>query len=216
MSELRTEISIINEIYEQNPNLIIFDVGAHNFFDSVNFKQIFPTSQVFSFEADLENIKLYSNNAKYAGIYVIPMAVTDEDGETTFYPSLTYGDNTHTASGSTLKPKLIPNTNKYISHPTLTADINGYKVQTIRLDTFCNLNDIQNIDYLHVDVQGGEFKVINGLGDIRPTFIFAEVCEFDTYETGITAQDFFKLMEEKGYEEFQKFEGDILYKLKNK
>lgn len=41
----------------------------------------------------------------------------------------------------------------------------SYNVMTIRLDTFCELYSIDEIDYLWIDAQGHDFKVIKSLGD---------------------------------------------------
>ena len=39
------------------------------------------------------------------------------------------------------------------------------EVETIRLDTFINQNKIQRIDYLWIDAQGNDFRVLKSLGD---------------------------------------------------
>jgi hypothetical protein len=85
----------------------------------------------------------------------------------------------------------------------------------VRLDTFCELNNIDRIDYLHIDVQGGEHHVIKGLGKYRPYFIFAETCEFGTYESGTSLEEFEDELAMMGYEIFAKFRDDTMYKLKN-
>ena len=90
----------------------------------------------------------------------------------------------------------------------------GYEVQIVRLDTFCELNNIDHIDYLHIDVQGAEKFVIEGLGILKPYFIFAETCEFATYESGITTEEFDSYMNNLGYEIVKRFRDDTLYKLK--
>ncbi len=102
-----------------------------------------------------------------------------------------------------------------INHDGLLYNMEGYEVQVVRLDTFCELNKINNIDYLHMDVQGGEHNVIKGLGNYRPYFIFAETCEFGTYETGTTLESFESDLFSMGYEVVNRFRDDTLYKLKN-
>jgi len=39
------------------------------------------------------------------------------------------------------------------------------EVQTVRLDTFVTVNSIEKIDYLWIDAQGNDFRVLKSLGD---------------------------------------------------
>ena len=62
-----------------------------------------------------------------------------------------------------------------------------------------------------MDVQGAETKVIKGMGTYRPKIIFAETCEFDTYETDTNLQQFDKLMISLNYEIAERLEYDTFY-----
>jgi FkbM family methyltransferase len=215
MSEIHNEINVIRQTLINKSNLIIFDVGGCDFNDACFFKNYFPNSQVFSFEPDEFNLKTYKSRADQNGVIVVPVALSDSNDEVDFYPSISYNGNTHKASGSTLKPNVKPGTSEGVNHDGLLYDLNGYKIQIVRLDTFCELNNINHVDYLHIDVQGAEKKVLNGIGNIRPSFIFAETCEFTTYDSGHSKEDFDKFMDELGYEIIHEFRDDTLYKHKN-
>ena len=215
MSEIHNEINIIRQTLANKPNLVIFDVGGCDFNDAVHFKSNFPHADVFSFEPDSFNLENHKPRADSYGILVVPVALSNENDETKFYPSISYMGNNHKASGSVLKPRVKPGTTEGIHHDGLLYDLEGHDVQIVRIDTFCELNNIKHIDYLHIDAQGAEFKVLSGLGDLRPSFIFAETVEFDTYESGITEPEFNKFMDSLGYELINKFRDDTLYKLKN-
>jgi hypothetical protein len=60
------------------------------------------------------------------------------------------------------------------------------EVQTIRLDTFILENGIEKIDYLWVDAQGNDFKVLKSLGD-KIDIVLKGKCEgaytVDLYKT---------------------------------
>jgi hypothetical protein len=137
------------------------------------------------------------------------VAVGDKNDVVTFYNS-----PTHNGSGSVLKPKTKKNTSEAINHDGLFFNMDGYDVQIVRLDTICELNNIDKIDYLHIDVQGNEHSVIKGLGKYRPYFIFAETCEFDTYDSKTSLKEFEEDLEKMGYEIMCRFRDDTLYKLK--
>jgi FkbM family methyltransferase len=209
MSEIHNEITVIQSTIGVKKDLVIFDVGACNFIDTMHLKRHFPHAKVYSFEPNVENIKLHSPLAESQGAIVVPVAVSDKNDLITFYNSVT-----HDGAGSTLKPIVKENTTEGIYHDGVFYDMYGYEVQCVRLDTFCELNEIDHIDYLHIDVQGAEHNVIRGLGKYRPYFIFAETCEFGTYESGTTLEEFEKDLHEMGYEVVNRFRDDTLYKLK--
>lgn len=210
MCEIHNEALVIqNTIAKQKSNFIIFDVGGCNFHDSLYLKNIFPSAQIYSFEASRENLQSYKEIAERAGILVVPVAISNKNDVTKFY------DSNNNGAGSLLKPLVKPGTNEGIYHNGVFWNMNGYEVQVVRIDTFCELNEIDHIDFLHVDVQGAEYLVIQGLGKLRPDFIFAETCEFGTYESGITLNDFDSYMNSLGYEIFNRFRDDTLYKLKD-
>jgi hypothetical protein len=53
-------LNYIQRIIGKTDGLIIFDIGAHNFHDSINIKSTFPNSEVYAFEPDILNIKKYA------------------------------------------------------------------------------------------------------------------------------------------------------------
>ena len=210
MSEIHNEAAVIRKTIGDRQNLVIFDIGGCNFHDSIHLKQNFPHAEIYSFEPNKENLAMYKYQAESFGIMVVPVAVGENNDVTTFYNSAT-----HNGSGSTLKPKVKEGTTEGINHEGLLYNMEGYDVQIVRLDTFCELNNIERIDYLHMDVQGGEHRVIKGLGKYRPYFIFAETCEFGTYESKTTIEEFEADLAELGYEVVNRFRDDTLYKLKD-
>ena len=210
MSEIHNEAMVIKNTISMKKDLVIFDIGGCNFHDSIYLKRNFPHAEIYSFEPSLENLNAYRNQAEANGILVVPVAVSNKNDVTTFYNS-----PTHNGSGSTLKPKVKKETSEGINHNGLLYNLEGYEVQIVRLDTFCELNNIKNIDYLHIDVQGAEQLVIDSLGKLRPYFIFAETCEFEVYESGITIKEFDFNMDNLGYEIVNRFRDDTLYKLKS-
>lgn len=192
-----------------NGKLTIFDIGAHNFSDSINFKQSFPKSTVYAFEADKINVDKYGKNATDFGVNVVNLALSDSDGEATFYNSETMNGSEWTCSGSLMKPVTKNGTNEG-THAGLLYNIEGYKVKTAKLETYCTENNL-NPNVLHIDVQGAEKYVMSAIGKFRPEIIFAETCEFDVYETNTSLQEFDALMNSLGYEIKQRLQYDTLY-----
>lgn len=134
-----------------------------------------------------------------------------------FYPSISSHAagvvKPHRDSGSICTPVVNEVGMGLNSHKNILFDVTGIEVLTIRIDTFCKANAITHIDYMHIDVQGAEDKVIKGLGDIRPSFIFAETNCFGNkvYQTTTTINDFDNLMTQIGYYILDRDHSDTLY-----
>lgn len=210
MSEIHNEAIVIQKTLSNKKNLIIFDIGGCNFYDSLYLKHHFPYAEIYSFEPNKDNLEIHRHQAEEKGIFVVPVAVSNINDTTVFYNSVS-----HDGAGSILKPIVKQGTTEGIHHDGVFYNMQGYEVQIVRLDTFCQLNNIDHIDYLHIDVQGAEKLVIEGLGIMRPYFIFAETCEFETYESVITTEKFDSYMDNLGYEIINRFRDDTLYKLKD-
>lgn len=201
----------INEIIGDKEKIIIFDVGAHNFSDSISFKTNFHNSEVHAFEAFNYNCNTYGNNAITKGIKVHNVAVSDKNEEIIFYNSTDLNGIEWTCSGSILKPSIKEGVE---IHSGLKYNKEGVKVMSIRLDDFCKLNNIDYVDVIHMDIQGAEYYGIKGLGDLRPKIIFCETCEFESYDGSLTLDDLDNLLFKMGYKIKERLTYDTLYVLK--
>jgi FkbM family methyltransferase len=164
----RLHHSIFNLDWIEDPE-IIFDVGAWDFGDSVRFKNRFPNAEVYSFELMQENYNRFSPLAESIGINTYNLGVSDNNEMSKFYKAAhSHGDN---AQSSLLEPSDLykERYGSIVSHQE-----SENLVQCTTLSSFCINNSISHIDVLHIDVEGAEGKVLRGLGDLRPTLIFAE------------------------------------------
>lgn len=154
------------KLFKKSDELILFDVGACEGEESIRYKKIFPESSVFLFEPLPSNQQLITENIekyKLENLTLIPVALSDEDGYTEFYTSSGQPDEIQTdldwdfgnKSSSLLAPQ-IENLPKWLVFKEIIH------VQTMTLDFFLNKNKILNVDFLHMDVQGAELKVLYG------------------------------------------------------
>jgi|688.fasta_scaffold563736_2 FkbM family methyltransferase len=214
-----TEIELISKLLPENKEtrLVFFDVGANSFSFGLYAKQIYPNATVYGFEADTAVFKSTARNRQINESYelhYLNKAVADVNGVAKFYPSLSYSGKEHRSSGSLCEPVIDSATNKMLrGYTSLEFDPEGYEVPTVRLDTFCSDKKINQIDYLHIDVQGAEDKVIRGLGKLRPTYIYAETNLFGEalYKTTTTLSKFDELLEDYGYQIFDRTHSDTMY-----
>jgi FkbM family methyltransferase len=171
--------------------LTIFDIGGNEGEITERYSQMFPTAKIYSFEpvpdvfTTLER-KFHENPQ----IIVNQLAVSDAVGTTDIY---LHG---YEASGwNSMLPKL--------SGSIVPEDVSAVKVPTITIDVFCDRHNINTIDLLKLDIQGGELLALKGAlnmlqkGVIK--LIYSEVLFCDLYEGQAMFQDIAAYLHDFGY-----------------
>ena len=137
---------------------IMFDIGAHEGQSSIFKAEENENLHVYAFEPIpklADGIKSKINNLK--NYTLITKAVSDYNGEA-FFNVRGEGDwgqgslSDFTGAVDTVWPGF---------NLRFTDKI---KVEVIRLDNFIEQHNIKKINYLHVDAQGGDLRVLKGLG----------------------------------------------------
>jgi FkbM family methyltransferase len=141
---------------------IIIEIGANDGNDTLKYlshEDVF----VYTFEpvpimADALISKL--NDAEYKNYKLLRYAVSDTEGLQQFNlsdPGGNYACSSLNEFSDNIQQKW-PGRADFIK--TATID-----VQTIRLDTFIEKENISEIEFLHIDAQGSDLKVLQSLGD---------------------------------------------------
>lgn len=169
-----TTLKLVKLIRRISRNLAftIFEVGALPSDQPEPFHQIldfFPNSKIFAFEiSEVLCNKLNRNTTKNVTFYPAALGLTQE--KRTFY------ETNHPACGSLYKPneELISQYNcmevAYLK--------SSCSIETVSLDFFCDKNDIQDIDFIKIDIQGAELEVFKG-GIRSLANVFAIVSEVE-------------------------------------
>jgi len=152
------------DFFDEEQLLTIFDVGTYDGKDSLEFKKLFSKSIIYSFEADKRSVDVFNKVVTDTeDINLIETALSDVDGQIDWYASDSETrrhyefEDGWSASSSIKKPDNHLNIFKDISFNS------DSKVNSKRLDTWMSENkDIDNIDIMWVDVNGGENEFING------------------------------------------------------
>ena len=199
----------ISYILNYEPN-VIFEFGSFNGGDALKYKLGFPKSEVYTFEASPTLFKSASRTKKY-GVKCFNYAISNYDGNTSFYKSLNLTTDEEVGGGSLLK------VTDEIKRNTSTG-IFSEKPDTIKcitISTFCKQHNITNIDFMHIDVEGVSKEVIEGFGTIRPKLIFVELIltEF-SHIGGSKSKEVEEMLFNMGYEFLATNGNDNLYKLK--
>lgn len=131
------------------PGDVVFDVGASRGFWSLIALQIEPSIHLHSFEPLPVIFETLKSNIRLPS-KVYQLALSDRIGTGSFYAL--DGEESE-GSGLFFRPYLR----------------GKYRVIQIDLDTIdhiCEVNSISKIDYLKIDTEGGELKVLQGARDL--------------------------------------------------
>lgn len=145
---------------------IIFDVGAYDFGDSIRLKERFPSAEVYTFELDEDNYAKFAPYAQSCGIHTYHIAISNASGEVPYFKSKHH-------QGVNAQSTLLRPTQQYKDNYGYVQHSEGHTVESITLTEFCEHNSIQHIDLCHIDVEGAEAQVLEGL-NICPSLIFLE------------------------------------------
>lgn len=88
-----------------------------------------------------------------------------------------------------------------------------FKVPTLTIDGFCKENSVEYINYLKIDVEGAEFDVIKGAGEMLSNHRigFVEFEYGETYlDSNIKLNEIYSYLEDKGYNIFRAKENSFI------
>ncbi|TRX04539.1 FkbM family methyltransferase [Flavobacterium gawalongense] len=193
------------KLFKKNDKLTILDIGGCEGEESIRYSRIFPFSSIYIFEPVPENQKLVNENIikyKAKNIELIPLAVSDEDGFSEFYISSGHPEN-HPKNldwdfGNKSSSLLFPESSNNPNWLNFNEKIN---VQTTTLDNFFINYKIDQIDFVHMDVQGAELKVLIGANDhIRHIkAIWLEVANVELYKSQPLTRNIENFMNSNGF-----------------
>lgn len=192
------------KLFKKNDKIIILDIGGCEGEESIRYSRIFPLSSIYIFEPLPENQKLVAENVikyKTENIELIPMAVSDKEGVSQFYVSSGHPENLSkdldwdfgNKSSSLLSPEINPH--KWLNYNDII------NVETITLHSFLANKKINIVDFIHMDVQGAELKVLIGAGDFikKTKAIWLEVADIELYKNQPLRKDIENFMDSNGF-----------------
>jgi FkbM family methyltransferase len=139
----------------------IIEVGANDGRDTIQFLND-ENNNVFCFEPTIElQVVLHNKYKNFKNFHLVPAAVDTENGFKMFNIA---GQSDWGCSSlyEFAEKELLEQTWPGRTDFKITDQ---YKVMTMRLDTFLENNNITQVDYLWIDAQGNDFKVLQSLGD---------------------------------------------------
>jgi FkbM family methyltransferase len=169
------------------------DVGAHLGEQTIGFAQSNPGLTVFAFEPNWRVAR--KAMGKLRNFVVIPMAVSEEDGTSVFH--VTKADE-----ASSLLPFDAEGLGRWAGRELLRLE-SKIQVPTIRLDTFMNLMEIESVDYLKIDAQGADLKVLRSAGsrlrDVQNIQLEVDISPVRLYQGSPSFDEIVQYLNEQGF-----------------
>jgi len=180
--------------------MIVFDIGANVGDYSFLFSKLVGSSgKVYSFEPTLSTFQKLQYRITQSGlknIYAFHKAAFSENIQIEFNE---FADD-YSVWNSIGKPQMVDpkNLNNYV--PIVRTE----KVEAITVDVFCKEHNIEEINYLKVDVEGAERDVLQGAKNLLSKkairFIQFEIPQKMLEGLNRKAKDIFDTLIENGYE----------------
>lgn len=151
---------------------IAFDIGANNGKWGLEYAAAHPTTKVFAFEPTPFLVKQIQAQTLPANYRLVPKAVSDVAGKATFH--LTPGEG----GCSSLLPIRPPEelAKVWANRPEI-VEVDTVEVDVVRLDDFIAAEGLwkEPIEFLHIDAQGVDLKVLQSVGTFLPNVRMGEV-----------------------------------------
>jgi FkbM family methyltransferase len=212
----------VMRIWPSDAALTIFDIGCCEGEDSIRFARRFPNARVFSFEPLPANQALVRINfEKYhvTNTELVPLALSDRVGTAVFHVST--GEPKEKFAGQDWN---YGNKSSSLLPPSSDAPMHGWirfpekiTVQCSTFDEFCRQRTVSQVDFVHMDVQGAEWLVLQGAAKMLPRIgaLCLEYADAELYAGQKLRTDIEKLLRAAGfalvYTEARGTEGDQFY-----
>ena len=144
---------------------LFFDIGANIGQTTDDIRNIFPDSEIWAFEPVKKTFEILKVNTNNKNVNCFQLGFGDKNFETEIFVK---------KDGSDSRMNSILNEEN--------SNINSVEKEKIKietLDTFCKIHDINKIDYVKIDTEGYDLKVLKGsyelLNDQKISFVEVEV-----------------------------------------
>jgi FkbM family methyltransferase len=221
---LQSKLPIEKELrllFDMEKKLVMFEIGCCEGEDTIKYSRLLPNGTIYAFEPLPKNFERTKENLarfKIQNAQVFNLALSDKKGSAEF----------HVSSGTpSNKPKTdwdYGNKSSSLLEPDKHMEITDFikfaekiTVQTETIEGFCNDHQVNQIDFIHMDVQGAELMVMKGAGAMMGKIkaIWLEVANVSLYKNQPLAKEVEQFMKANGFtlvkNKTNKVAGDQLY-----
>lgn len=172
----------------------IFDIGGHMGQTSERYLTLYPDAEIHYFEPQEKAVRQAEKHLSGQNVHINNTAVADAPGEATFHI------NGFTAASSLQ----VPHEKAADNWPAAAMRVRKtVTVPVTTVDAYCEERNIDAIDILKIDVQGHEYRVLQGARDLLSRggikLVYFEYIHCDTYAEQTDLAGYFKLLDGYGY-----------------
>jgi len=176
------------------PGMTVLDIGAHHgLYSLLSARMVGPRGSVFSFEPSPREFRALRRHVRINFLLNIKLQ------------PLALGDENETADLHVVDPALSGCNS--LRSPGVLSNSAPIPVRVMRLDDWAATQKVTRVDFVKLDVEGGELAVIRGARQLLRTkprpVILAEVQDSRTSPWGYRAKEIVVALEELGYRWFQ-------------
>jgi FkbM family methyltransferase len=166
-AELQPQEELLQQLFDKDASITIFDIGACEGENSVRYGRQFPNATIYCFEPIPDNLRLtrkHIDEFQVTNVRPFDICLSDRDGKAEFHVSSGHPEDKAVDwdFGNKSSSLLEPGT-KLRAHSWLKFE-NTLEVRTMRLDAFMEAHRVSLVDFVHMDVQGAELLVLRGAG----------------------------------------------------
>jgi len=183
---------------------VVVELGSFDGGDALRFARAFPNARIVAVEADPVRVKVVKKNLAHTNVEVVNNAVCYKDGPIDWYTSKI--DGKVDAQGS-----LYQHSKEYKEKfPHIVQNDKCVTVDGMSFENLCEANSINNIDFMHMDIEGAEYDTLLSMGSHRPKLIFMEMLPnyFEKVKSGESIE---KLLKSLDYTLLARLSQDRLY-----
>lgn len=174
---------------------MVFDVGGNIGQSILHYRNALPECRIHSFEPNPDAFaELESQWGDCGEVSLVRLALAEKAGVMDFYAT----------RRSEMSSLLVPEPWLNILSPDRKYDFTALQVQCGTLDAYCKEMNIDHVDILKIDVQGGELRVLEGGGGLlaagRVGLIYLEVNLAATYVDQMSLAKLLEYLEPLGYQ----------------
>lgn len=196
----------LNLFFNSDQELIIFDIGSCEGEDAIRYSRLFPQAKIYAFEPLPNNLKIlpiHIEKYRVSNVEVLPIALSNEVGQSCFYVSSGHPEQlpkTNDWDYGNKSSSLLPPDEHKQHFPWLKFN-EVITVDTDTLEHVCRDRAITTIDFIHMDVQGAELKVLHGAGNFIKNIkcIWLEVEAVSLYQEQPLKRDIESFMEQSNF-----------------
>ena len=189
-----TSSNVLINLFAKDAHIKIFDVGAHTGQSAKKFKRLFKHSEIYSFEPFPSTFDQL-NLLKLDKFKAFNFGFSDRHELREF--RVNQGSQTNSMLRLAENAKAVWGGNEALS------ELDQIKCEFKKIDDFCKAHYIFSLDFLKIDVQGAEFKVLKGAHELlkekKIKVIQLEVIIGETYDGQKPISYYFQLLENYNY-----------------